>query len=115
MSLTSDASAGSPEDDILAVVDGWRRRGEAVALATVTETWGSSPRPVASQMAIAGHGGIAGSVSGGCIESAVAEAAQEVMRSGVPRLLDYGVSDERAWAIGLTCGGRLKVFVERVE
>jgi xanthine/CO dehydrogenase XdhC/CoxF family maturation factor len=103
------------DDDILMVIDRWRRDGEPVALATVTETWGSSPRPVGSQMAMAGSGGIAGSVSGGCIESAVAEAAGEVLRNGIPRLLEYGVSNERAWEVGLACGGRVKVFVERVE
>src|ERR1700712_2778247 len=103
------------DDDILTLIDRWRLDGETVALATVTETWGSSPRPVGSQMAMTGTGGIAGSVSGGCIESAVAEAATDVMHSGTPRLLEYGVSNERAWEVGLACGGRVKVFVERVE
>jgi xanthine dehydrogenase accessory factor len=99
-------------EDILAVADGWRAAGEKVALATVTETWGSSPRPAGSQMAITASGRMAGSVSGGCIEGAVAEAARETIASGVPRLLDFGVTHERAWEVGLACGGKVKVFVE---
>ena len=83
-----------------------------MALATVTETWGSSPRPAGSQMAITASGRMAGSVSGGCIEGAVAEAARETMTNGVPRLLDFGVTNERAWEVGLACGGKVKVFVE---
>jgi xanthine/CO dehydrogenase XdhC/CoxF family maturation factor len=99
-------------EDILTVAGGWLAQGEAVALATVTETWGSSPRPAGSQMAVTASGRMAGSVSGGCIEGAVAEAAQQTIRSGRPQLLDFGVTDERAWEVGLACGGKLKVFVE---
>lgn len=99
-------------EDVLAVADAWRAAGEKVALATVTETWGSSPRPAGSQMAITASGRMAGSVSGGCIEGAVAEAARETIASGVPRLLDFGVTHERAWEVGLACGGKVKVFVE---
>jgi xanthine dehydrogenase accessory factor len=99
-------------EDILAVAGKWLAEGESVALATVTETWGSSPRPAGSQMAVTASGRMAGSVSGGCIEGAVAEAAQQTIHSGRPQLLDFGVTDERAWEVGLACGGKLKVFVE---
>ena len=98
--------------DILAVASGWRAAGEQVAIATVTETWGSSPRPAGSQLAVTVSGKMAGSVSGGCIEGAVAEAAMKTIASGVPQLLDFGITNERAWEVGLACGGKLKVFVE---
>jgi xanthine/CO dehydrogenase XdhC/CoxF family maturation factor len=101
-------------EDVLKIAADWRAAGEQVALATVTETWGSSPRPAGSQMAVTASGKMAGSVSGGCIEGAVAEAARETMRSGTPQLLDFGVSNERAWEVGLACGGKVKVFVERL-
>ncbi len=101
-------------EDVLAVAAGWRAAGEDVALATVTQTWGSSPRPAGSQMAITATGKMAGSVSGGCIEGAVADAARETIRNGAPRLLDFGVTNERAWEVGLACGGKVKVFVERL-
>ncbi len=99
-------------DTILATAQAWAAEGETVALATVVETWGSSPRPAGSRLVVTASGRMAGSVSGGCIEGAVAEVAQSVMQTGTPRLLDYGISDERAWEVGLACGGKLKVFVE---
>lgn len=113
MATTSrdEAEPNEPLDQLAA----WRAAGQAAALATVVRTWGSSPRPVGSQLAINEHGQFAGSVSGGCVEGAVVEVAREVMRSGQPRLLSFGVSDESAWAVGLTCGGELEVFVESVE
>ncbi|HEV7456038.1 MAG TPA: XdhC family protein [Roseococcus sp.] len=92
----------------------WAEAGEQVAIATVVETWGSSPRPAGSMLVVTASGRMAGSVSGGCIEGAVAEVAQETMRSGQPQLLDFGISDERAWEVGLACGGKLKVFVEKL-
>ena len=101
-------------EDALAAAQSWLAEGEQVALATVTETWGSSPRPPGSQMAVTASGRMAGSVSGGCIEGAVADVAQQVMQTGAPQWLDFGVTDERAWEVGLACGGKLKVFVERV-
>ncbi len=101
-------------EDILAVASAWRAQGETVALATVVETWGSSPRPAGSRLAVTQTGRIAGSVSGGCIEGAVADAAQATMKTGTPQLLDFGISDERAWEVGLACGGKLKVFVEKL-
>jgi xanthine dehydrogenase accessory factor len=103
----------SEAEDVLSVAAQWRAAGEQVAVATVTETWGSSPRPAGSRLAVTASGRMAGSVSGGCIEGAVAEAAQLTMNTGVPQLLDFGVSNERAWEVGLACGGRVKVFVEK--
>ena len=102
-------------DDVLAIAAGWRAAGEQVAIATVTETWGSSPRPAGSQLAVTKSGRMAGSVSGGCIEGAVAEVAMKTIDTGMPQLLDFGITDERAWEVGLACGGKLKVFVERLS
>ncbi|MBX6747257.1 MAG: XdhC family protein [Acetobacteraceae bacterium] len=101
-------------EDVLATAANWRAAGETVALATVVETWGSSPRPPGSQLAVTASGKMAGSVSGGCIEGAVAEAAKQTMATGTPQLLDFGISDERAWEVGLSCGGKLKVFLEKL-
>ena len=109
----SEAATRSAED-VLEVAGDWHRAGEAVAIATVTETWGSSPRPAGSQMAVTASGRMAGSVSGGCIEGAVADAAMQTIETGSPQLLDFGVSNERAWEVGLACGGKVKVFVERL-
>lgn len=92
----------------------WARDGRGAALATVVETWGSAPRPVGSQLAISGAGEIMGSVSGGCVEGAVVVEALEAMEEGRPRLLTYGVSDDEAFAVGLACGGRIRVLVEPV-
>ncbi|NDG47621.1 MAG: XdhC family protein [Rhodospirillales bacterium] len=101
-------------EDLLAVAAGWRAQGERVAIATVVETWGSSPRPAGSRFIVSDAGHMAGSVSGGCIEGAVAEAAAATMQSGQPQLLDFGISDEAAWEVGLACGGKLKVFLEKL-
>ncbi len=101
-------------DDVLTLAAAWRAAGEQVAMATVTETWGSSPRPAGSQMAVTKSGKMAGSVSGGCIEGAVADVALQTIETGAPLLLDFGVTDERAWEVGLACGGKLKVFVEKL-
>jgi xanthine dehydrogenase accessory factor len=101
-------------EDVLSTAAEWRAAGEQVALATVTETWGSSPRPPGSRMAVTASGRMAGSVSGGCIEGAVAEAAMTTIASGTPQLLEFGVTNERAWEVGLACGGRVKVFVEKL-
>ncbi len=101
-------------DDILATAAAWRAAGEDVALATVVQTWGSSPRPPGSRLALTASGKLAGSVSGGCIEGAVADAAKQTMASGTPQLLDFGITDERAWEVGLACGGKVKVFVEKL-
>jgi xanthine/CO dehydrogenase XdhC/CoxF family maturation factor len=101
-------------EDVLATAASWREAGEQVALATVTQTWGSSPRPAGSQMSVTKSGRMAGSVSGGCIEGAGADAAMEAIETGTPQLLSFGVTDERAWEVGLACGGKVKVFVEKL-
>ncbi len=101
-------------EDLLAVAAAWRAQGEVVAMATVVETWGSSPRPAGSRFIVSDKGHMAGSVSGGCIEGAVAEAASTTMATGTPQLLDFGISDETAWEVGLACGGKLKVFLEKL-
>jgi xanthine/CO dehydrogenase XdhC/CoxF family maturation factor len=93
----------------------WRAEGAGVALATVTDTWGSAPRPAGSQLAVHEDGRFTGSVSGGCIEGAVVVEAQDIIQSGVPKLLEFGVSNSQAWEVGLACGGKIKVYVERVE
>ncbi len=105
----------SGDMDILKTAAEWRENGQDVALATVVTTWGSAPRPVGSQLAVNGSGKFIGSVSGGCIEGAVVQEALEAMRDGKPRLLEYGVSNDEAWEVGLACGGKVKVFVERVD
>ena len=92
----------------------WADSGKKTALATVTQTWGSSPRPVGSHLAVSEDGDFAGSVSGGCIEGAVIEAAQQVMRSGTPQSLEFGVTNDMAWEVGLACGGKVHVYVEPV-
>ena len=101
--------------DILSDVDRWRADGQRVAVATVIRTVGSSPRPLGSKMAVSDTGSIAGSVSGGCIEGAVIEEAQSVLADGLPKRLSYGISDEQAWSVGLTCGGEVEVLVERID
>ncbi len=103
------------EDDILAAAQDWRKAGREVALATVVETWGSAPRPVGSHLAIDGEGNFLGSVSGGCVEGAVVTEALDFIADGAPKLLEFGVADETAWRVGLSCGGRIKVYVERVD
>ncbi|HEY1940653.1 MAG TPA: XdhC family protein [Roseiarcus sp.] len=105
----------SAEDDILAAAESWRRAGRGVAIATVVETWGSAPRPVGSHLAIDGEGNFLGSVSGGCVEGAVVTEALDVIADGAPKTLEFGVADETAWKVGLSCGGRIKVYVERVD
>ena len=92
----------------------WTSAGDKTALATVVATWGSSPRPVGSHLAVREGGDFSGSVSGGCIEGAVVHAAQEAIKTGQPKLLEFGVSNETAWEVGLACGGRIQVFVEPI-
>ena len=108
-------SAALGNADILDLAAAWRAQGHGVALATVVATWGSSPRPTGSQLVVHDGGVFQGSVSGGCIEGAVIGEALEVISGGQPRLLDFGVSDEQAWDVGLACGGKVQVFVERVD
>lgn len=92
----------------------WHKAGQGAALATVVQTWGSAPRPVGSQLVISAAGEFEGSVSGGCVEGAVVLEAQEALADGEPRMLEYGVTDEDAFAVGLACGGTIKVLVEPV-
>jgi xanthine/CO dehydrogenase XdhC/CoxF family maturation factor len=98
--------------DILPTLLDWKAAGERIAVATVVRTVGSSPRPVGAKMAITANQKMVGSVSGGCVEGAVSEAALEVIATGAPQLLTFGVADEDAWAVGLSCGGTIEVFVE---
>ena len=103
------------EEDILSQAESWRRAGRSVAIATVVETWGSAPRPVGSHLVIDEEGRFLGSVSGGCVEGDVVTEAMDVISDGKPRTLEYGVADETAWRVGLSCGGRIRVFVERID
>ena len=105
----------STDNDILKAAEDWRKAGRAVALATVVETWGSAPRPVGSSLVIDADGNFLGSVSGGCVEGAVVTEALDVIDSGKPKMLEFGVADETAWKVGLSCGGTIRVFVEKVE
>lgn len=100
--------------DILTTAANWRRAGRGVALATVVTTWGSSPRPVGSKLAVDEAGRMIGSVSGGCVEAAVVETALGTIQSGTSRLLEFGVTDDDAWEVGLACGGRVQIFVEKL-
>jgi xanthine/CO dehydrogenase XdhC/CoxF family maturation factor len=108
-------SADPAVNDLLHVARDWQDRGESVALATVVSTWGSAPRAAGSLMVCTGGGDFAGSVSGGCVEVAVIEAARELLPGGPPRLLEFGVSDELAMSVGLACGGSIRVWVEALE
>jgi xanthine/CO dehydrogenase XdhC/CoxF family maturation factor len=101
--------------DPLQVAQAWLQEGRQVALATVVETWGSAPRPVGSHLVIDSDGNFEGSVSGGCVEGAVVAEAVEVIGNAEPRLMEFGVADETAWRVGLSCGGTIKVFVERLD
>ena len=98
--------------EILDIARNWLDDGRRVALATVVGTWGSSPCPAGSKLVVSGDGQFAGSVSGGCVESAVIETAQKVITSGTPELLEFGVTDERAWEVGLACGGTVRIHVQ---
>ncbi|MCP4658363.1 MAG: XdhC family protein [bacterium] len=97
---------------ILPAMESWREDGKRVAVATVVKVWGSAPRPLGAKMAISDAGDVAGSVSGGCVENAVIDEARESLDRGEPRLFASAVSDDEAWAVGLTCGGRIEVFIE---
>ncbi|MFL5758488.1 MAG: XdhC family protein [Thermomicrobiales bacterium] len=101
--------------ELLPEIEAWRQSGDKVAIATVVKVEGSAPRPVGATMAVSSGGDLAGSVSGGCVETAVFEEAQEVLKSGTPKLLRYGITDEMAWDVGLACGGTIEVFVEPLD
>jgi xanthine/CO dehydrogenase XdhC/CoxF family maturation factor len=107
-------SAGGDDDAVLDRAAGWLEEGRSVALATVIRTWGSAPRPVGSHLVVDDRGGFLGSVSGGCIEAAVIAEARQALADGLARTLDFGVSNERAWELGLACGGAIRIHVERL-
>jgi len=102
------------DEDILKAAEDWRKSGRGVAIATVMETWGSAPRPVGSNLVIDNEGNFLGSVSGGCVEGAVVTEAIDVIDSGRPKMLEFGVADETAWNVGLSCGGTIRVYVEKL-
>ena len=111
--------AGSPSlggivalGEISDKVDGWLAEGQAVVLATVVKTWGSAPRQVGAKMAFTGSGEMVGSVSGGCVEGVVLEEGARVLETRAPRLLSFGVTNDQAWEVGLSCGGEIEIFVE---
>lgn len=101
--------------DVIGTLEQWRHEGKRVAIATVVKAWGSAPRPLGSKMVVSSDGEMEGSVSGGCVEGAVFDKAREVIETGKPQLLRFGVTNDEAWAVGLSCGGQIEVFVERLE
>lgn len=100
--------------DPLLIAEEWCSAGRSVAIATVVETWGSAPRAAGSHLVIDGEGNFEGSVSGGCVEGAVIAEARDVTATGKPKMLEFGVADETAWRVGLSCGGTIRVYVERL-
>tara|TARA_R110000868_G_scaffold34251_5_gene123788 strand:- start:353 stop:712 length:360 start_codon:yes stop_codon:yes gene_type:complete len=114
-SVSPDLTASIEPVDPLTQISEWAARGQKAALATVVSTWGSSPRPAGSHLAINESGDFVGSVSGGCIEGAVVEAALDTIKTGEVKLLEYGVTNEMAWEVGLACGGKVAVFVEPIR
>ncbi len=103
------------DHSILETAAQWLDQGRKLAIATVVETWGSAPQPIGSQLVIDADGNFIGSVSGGCVEGAVVTEAIDIIGSGKPKLLQFGVADETAWKAGLACGGRIGVYVEPVN
>jgi len=115
-SSTASPSASLASDgDILERAQEWRQHGKGVAIATVVETWGSAPRPTGSSLVIDEDGNFLGSVSGGCVEGEVVTEALDVISEGRPRMLEFGVADETAWRVGLSCGGTIRVYVEKLD
>ena len=114
MRTQTTKSSSSGPGDVLAAARDWQKAGRGVAIATVVETWGSAPVPAGSQVVVDDAGEFLGSVSGGCVEGEVITAAGDVIKSGKPQLLEFGVSDDIAWRVGLPCGGRIRVFVEKL-
>jgi len=106
---------GAPGSFIFTKAFEWLSEGRDVAIATVIQTWGSAPQPVGSQLLIDAGGNFLGSVSGGCVEAEVITKAADVIASGKPESLEFGVDDKAAWKVGLACGGSIRIFVEKVE
>ena len=102
-------------NDVLRIALAWHENGKEIALATVIGTWGSSPRPIGSNLVIAKNGEFEGSVSGGCVEGAVISAAKEVIETGQQQLLKFGVTNDEAWEVGLACGAEIEVLLEKVR
>ena len=103
------------ETEVLVAARDWSSAGLGVALAPVVKTWGSSPRPAGSHLVVRDDGFFLGSVSGGCVEGAVIEEALDVMKTGLSKVLEFSVTNERAWEVGLACGGTVRIFVEPVQ
>ncbi len=101
--------------DELEIAEVWQQEGRKIAIATVVETWGSAPRPVGSHLIIDSEGNFEGSVSGGCVEGSVISEALDVIEDGNSRILDFGVADEKAWEVGLSCGGKIRILVEMIN
>jgi xanthine/CO dehydrogenase XdhC/CoxF family maturation factor len=112
--MTDHAAEIASFDDPLVIAENWKAEGRDVAVATVIDTWGSAPRPAGSHLVIDSEGNFNGSVSGGCVEGSVITEAMDVLENGKPRMLEFGVADETAWRVGLSCGGRIRVYVERL-
>lgn len=115
MDIEDTLSISAANEDVLATAEQWRREGRQVALATVVKTWGSSPRPVGSHLVVDDRDNFLGSISGGCVESAVIVEAASVIQTAKPSLLEFGVADESAWKVGLACGGKIFVYVEKID
>jgi xanthine dehydrogenase accessory factor len=115
MAETQTTSSPAGEVDVLSAARNWLARDGRVAIATVVDTWGSAPVPIGGQMAVAADGNFQGSVSGGCIEGEIIMEAEDILASGQPKRLTFGVADETAWRAGLPCGGKVQVFVERID
>ena len=101
--------------DVLPTIEAWHAQGDQVATATVVKVYGSAPRPLGAKLAVSSSGKMVGSVSGGCVEGAVYDAAQETIKTGKPQLLHFGITDEMAFDVGLACGGTIEVFVEPIK